>query len=85
MIKKKTSSKKITKINSDVLSGKSDLSNSVPKGKVLKHEIGHFLYSILKSLGQEDKTQTSEDKAVEVEKTFDTDPNTQTKPEDLPK
>jgi len=52
---------------------------------VFEYEIGHFLFSILKSLNKANPTQTSEDKALEVEKTFDTDPNTQTKPEDLPK
>jgi len=77
--------KKISVINREVVAGERDLSASIQTGRVLKHEIGHFLFSILKSLNKANPTQTSEDKALEVEKTFDTDPNTQTKPEDLPK
>jgi hypothetical protein len=77
--------KKISKINRDVLTGDKDLSNSIPNGKVFKHEIGHFLYSIFKKAGMQNKQQSSEDKAKETENTFDGKPETQTKTDDFPK
>ena len=82
---------KISKINRQVVSGERQLSGALRTGQVIKHEIGHFLYDILKLKGnvkdgtREENNEASEKKAKEIEKTFDADPATQTDKNDLPK
>jgi len=62
--------------NADMHKNGYDLRDKIPDGKVLKHEIGHFLHDS-KTDGNSDN-KSSEKDAQKIENTFDGKPDTQT-------
>lgn len=81
---------KMNNINDKASFSETSIINIQPKGRILKHEIGHFLYSIFnfnsatgKLPSSEEQRKQSEKKANDLENTFDGDPKTNSNPSDL--